>query len=236
MTATAIEARIDRRAFVHGARVAMPLAVGFTPFALALGAAFASTDLDPWVAWSSSWIIFAGAAQAAAVAMLDSGDAPAVVIVSCLIINSRLLLYGASLRPLMAAWTAAARGAVAYFLTDAVYAIAASHIGERPDAGAASHRSFVFGAGLTAWASWVLLTGAGVALADSIPTELPLDLAAPLTFLLLLLPLLGTRAAKVSAVAAGVAAAVGAALPLGIGMLAGIVVGIAAGSWSGAAR
>lgn len=236
MTATAIEDRIDRRAFLHGARATMSLAVGFTPFALALGAAFASTDLDPWVAWSSSWIIFAGAAQAAAVAMLDSGDGPAVVIVSCLIINSRLLLYGASLRPHMETWTAATRGAVAYFLTDAVYAIAASQITERPDAGAATHRSFVVGAGLTAWASWVLLTGAGVALADWIPTALPLDLAAPLTFLLLLLPLLSTRSAKASAVAAGVTATACAALPMGTGMLVGIVAGIAAGSRAGAAR
>jgi predicted branched-subunit amino acid permease len=122
MTITAVEPRIDRRAFLHGVRATMSLAIGFMPFALALGAAFASADLDPWVTWSSSWIIFAGAAQAAAVSMLDSGDAPVVVVASCLIINSRLLLYGASLRPHMEGWSAASRGALAYFMTDAVYA------------------------------------------------------------------------------------------------------------------
>ncbi|MCO8129437.1 AzlC family ABC transporter permease [Acidimicrobiia bacterium EGI L10123] len=233
MTSIAVGRRIDREALSQGAGVALSLALGYVPFALALGATFAATDLDPLVAWSSSWLVFAGAAQATAVSLLDAGAAPTVVVLSCLVMNARHLLYGASLRPHMDPWSRRTRAAGAYFLTDAVYAIAAARFEEGPGAEAISHRSFYFGAGLTAWVSWVALTGAGVTLADSVPAVLRLDLAAPLTFVLLLLPLLSTRAAKVSAVAAGSTVAVGATLPMGIGLLAGIAAGVAAGSLTG---
>jgi predicted branched-subunit amino acid permease len=68
-----------------------------------------------------------------------------------------------------------------------------------------------------------------VLLAGVLPEWLRVDLAAPLTFLLLLLPMLTGRAAYAAA-AAGAAVAMSAmALPLGLGLVVGATAGIAAG-------
>ncbi len=237
MTATRIvRVQLDRPAAAEGARAALSLAVGYLPFSLALGASFSATDLNPWTAWSSSWLLFGGAAQAAAVSRLDAGDAPTVIVVSCLVINARHLLYGASLRPLMTSWTTTSRAMASYFLTDPVYALASARFTERADATRSRHHSFYFGAAMTAWASWLVLTGAGMVLGEHVPAGLPLHLAAPLTFLLLLLPMLTTRPARVAAGIAVITATAAAALPMGIGLLVGISAGITAGGVVGGSR
>lgn len=220
-----------RQAFVEGARTVLPLALGFLPFSLALGVTFAFSGLGSWATWSSGWLIFAGAAQAVAVSGLDAGDAPVVVIVSCLVVNSRHLLYGASLRPHVRTWSTRDRLLVAYFMTDAVHAIASSHLAERPLDSDQSKRRFYFGVAVVGWAAWLLGTGAGVVLADRLPSDLPIHLAAPLTFVLLLLPQLTSERARTTAAAAGVVATAAAGLPMGIGVLLGIVTGITTGGF-----
>lgn len=56
--------QVDRRALVDGVRTAPSLTVGYLPFAVVLGASFSVSDADPWASWSSSWLLFGGAAQA----------------------------------------------------------------------------------------------------------------------------------------------------------------------------
>ena len=78
------------------------------------------------------------------------------------------------------------------------------------------------------------LTAAGVLLGHVLrggvlPTALPLDLAAPLTFLLLLLPMLTSRPAYAAATTGGLVALAASGLPLGLGLLAGAAAGITAG-------
>jgi predicted branched-subunit amino acid permease len=83
--------------------------------------------------------------------------------------------------------------------------------------------------GATLWTAWQLVTGAGVLLSGVIPPWWRLDLAAPLTFLLLLLPMLTGRAAYAAAVVGGAAAVLANGLPLGLGLLLGAAAGVAAG-------
>jgi predicted branched-subunit amino acid permease len=92
------------------------------------------------------------------------------------------------------------------------------------------------GVGVTLWSAWLLLTGLGMLLAGVLPAGLWLDLAAPLTFLLLLLPMLRARASVVAATAGGLTAAVAAGLPLGLNVLVGAVAGVAAGTLAGGRR
>jgi predicted branched-subunit amino acid permease len=66
---------------------------------VSLGGALASTSVDPWVAWSSSALLFGGAAQLAAVQLLDQGAAVGMVVLTALVVNARHLLYSASLSP-----------------------------------------------------------------------------------------------------------------------------------------
>jgi predicted branched-subunit amino acid permease len=80
------------------------------------------------------------------------------------------------------------------------------------------------------WVAWLLLTAAGALLAGGLPAALPLDLAAPLSFLLLLLPMLSNRPACAAAVVGGIVAVGASGLPLGLGLLIGAAAGVGAGA------
>lgn len=224
-------------AFWAGVRAGGTLAVGYLPFGLALGATIAATDVHPVVGWASSWLVFAGAAQVAAVLMLHSGAALTFIIAAGLVINARHLLYGASLAPHVQAWPKRWQWAAAYFLADPVYALVIRRYEARSgDESPRSRRGYYFGVGLSAWTAWQILTGAGVVLADVLPSALPLGLAAPLTFLLLLLPTLTTGPAYTAAGVGGSVALLASGLPLGLGLLVGALAGMSAGVWMEARR
>lgn len=211
-----------------GAREALAVIVAYLPFGLALGTAMAATGLHPLVAWASSPLLFGGAAQLLAVQLLDAGASAAVVVAGALVVNSRMLLYGASLAPHVRGWPARWRWAAAYLLADPVYALAA---GRFRVAGTDRDRlAYYLAAGGTLWVGWMVLTGAGTVLAGVLPAGLRLELAAPLTFLLLALPMLTGRAAYAAAAVGGAVAAAASGLPLGLGLLAGALAGMTAGA------
>lgn len=61
---------IVKRAFVD----ALPLYVPAVPFALVIGLAIVDSGMHPFVGWSSSRIIFAGAAQLTLISLLGAGS------------------------------------------------------------------------------------------------------------------------------------------------------------------
>lgn len=220
-----------------GCRDSVPVIVAYLPFGLALGAALAAGDVHPAVAWSSSPLLFGGAAQLVAVQLLDAGTSAAIVIGAGLVVNARMLLYSASLATHTRGWPARWRWAGAYLLADPVYALALARFRGPDGGGAARDRlAYYLGVGLTLWTAWQLITAAGVVLTGVLPSGLRLELAAPLTFLLLLLPMLTGRAAYAAAtVGAGVAVAA-SGLPLGLGLLLGATAGMTAGAVVGGRR
>lgn len=212
-----------------GLRDALTVVTAYIPFSLALGAALASSGVAPLTAWASSALIFAGAAQLVAVQLLSEGAGVAVIVLTALVINSRHLLYGASLARHTRSWPRSTRGFAAYFLADPVYALAIARFEGRRDDSDARLRYFLAMA-LTCWTGWVTLTATGALLAGALPTALPLELAAPLTFLLLLVPTLKGRSSFVAAGVAGGVAVPAAGLPLGLGLLVAATAGLGAGA------
>ncbi len=213
-----------------GMRDALAVIAAYIPFGLALGATLASTSVDPIVAWSSSFLVFAGAAQLVAVQLLDDGALPVIVVLTALVVNSRHLLYSASLAVHTRGWSRGWRAGGAYFLADPVYALAIARFEGREREGGAARLRYYVAMALTCWVGWLLLTAAGILLGGLLPATLPLELAAPLTFLLLLIPTLKSRATWAAAVAAGGTATLAAPLPLGLGLLLAAAVGMAAGA------
>ncbi len=212
-----------------GVRDGATVVAAYVPFALALGATLAATSVDAATAWSSSPLIFAGAAQLVAVQLLDSGAALPTVVLAALVVNSRHLLYSASIASYARGWSRRSRGLAAYFMADPVYALAISRFEGRDDH-PRDRLTYYLAMALTCWVGWLGLTSAGVLLAGALPTELPLELAAPLTFLLLTLPTLKDRATHVAAAVGGAVAVPAAQLPLGLGLVLASVAGIAAGA------
>ena len=212
-------------------RDALAVVVAYVPFGLALGAAMAGTGLDPLVAWSSSALLFGGTAQLVAVGLLDDGAGAAMVIAGALVVNARMLLYSASLAPHVRAWPGRWRWSAAYLLADPVYALAIGRFtGPGRGDGCRDRLAYYLAAGCTLWVGWQLITGAGIVLAGALPASLGLEVAAPLTFLLLLLPMLAGRAAYVAAAVGAAVAVAAAGLPLGLGLLAGASAGMVAGA------
>lgn len=231
---------VDRAASAHlhrGARDTVAVIIAYVPFGLTVGAAMANAGVPPLVAWSSSPLLFGGAGQLLSVQLLGAGAGSAVTVMAALVVNARFLLYGAALAPHVADWPRRGRWAAAYLLADPVYALAAARFAAPGGAGRPPDRmAYYTGVSVTLWSAWLLLTGLGMLLAGVLPAGLRLDLAAPLTFLLLLLPMLHTRASVVAAAAGGLAAAASAGLPLGLNVLVGAAAGVAAGTLAGGRR
>ena len=219
-----------RAAISAGVRAGLLLELGYIPFDLAAGAAMAQTNVDPAVSIASSPILFAGASQLVAVQLLSSGAAIPLVVLAVFVVNARHLLYSASLEPHLAAWSRPQRLAAAFLLADPTYALAITRF-ERPGgAGSKSEQlGYYFGAGITLYVGWAAFLALGVELGGLIPPWLPLELAIPLTFLLLVIPLIKDRAGLVAAAVGGFVAWIANPLPFGLGLLVGAVAGLLAG-------
>lgn len=219
--------RAARRAGIKAAAV---IVGSYIPFGVAAGAAMGATSVDPVLSILTSPIIFAGAAQIAAVQLLHVGAALGIVVLTVAVINARHLLYSAALAPHLADWSTPQRMGAAFLLADPVYALAAARY-DTPDGGGGTRekRAFYFGAGLTCLVGWTSLLAVGIVAGGFIPEWVPFELAIPLTFLLLTLPLIKNSAGLVAFAVAGIAALLASALPLGVGLMVGAVAGVVAG-------
>jgi len=219
-----------RAALRAGIKAAGVIVASYIPFGIAAGAAMGATSVDPLLSILTSPIIFAGAAQIAAVQLLHVGAALGLVVLTVAVINSRHLLYSAALAPHLAAWSTPQRLGAAFLLADPVYALAAARF-DTPDGGGTDRekRAFYFAAGFTCLVGWSSLLAIGIFAGGFIPEWVPFELAIPLTFLLLTLPLIKNSAGLVAAAVAGIVALVFHGLPLGVGLMVGAVVGVAAG-------
>jgi predicted branched-subunit amino acid permease len=220
--------RAARRAGIRGALVVV---VSYIPFGLAAGAAMGATQVPGWLSILTSPIIFAGAAQVAAVQLLSSGAGIALVVFTVAVINARHLLYSAALAPHLADWSLGQRMAGAFVLADPVYALSAARF-DAPDGGGSRRERLAFyvAAGVVCLVGWSVLLAAGVVAGAFIPGWVPLELAIPLTFLLLTVPLVKNSAGLVAGCVGGLVALLAHGLPLGIGLIAGAVAGVIAGA------
>jgi len=219
-----------RAAIRAGVRDGLMLELAYIPFDVAAGAVMAQTIVDPAVSIASGPIIFAGAAQLVAVQLLASGAGIPLIVLAVFIINARHLLYSASLEPHLGDWSRGQRLAGAFFLSDPTYALAITRF-ERPGGAGSKNEQlgYYFAMSIVLWLGWSVLLAVGVLFGGLIPPWVPLELAIPLTFLLLLLPLLKDRAGVVAAAVGGMAALLAQPLPLGTGLIIGAVAGLVAG-------
>ena len=215
-----------RESFLAGARATAPVLVGIVPFGLVAGAAAVGVGLSGLQAVGLSAIVFAGASQLAAIDLLGQ-DAPlAVVVVTALVINLRMVMYSASIAPYFQGVATRWRAGLAYLLTDQAYALSVTRFGDdRP----VRRRWYYLGTALPLWAVWQVCTVVGVVVGARVPESLPLSFAVPLTFLALLVPAITDRASGVAAAVGGAGAAVGGGLPLNLGLIAGALAGVLAG-------
>jgi predicted branched-subunit amino acid permease len=216
-----------RAAAVAGFRAMVPLIIGMVPFGLVAGVAATEIGLPVRDAVGFSMIVFAGASQLAAIELLGRGASVAVAVATIVIVNLRMLMYGAALAPWFSRERVGPRLGVAYLLTDQAFAISLAHYGRHPTA---PHRvAYYVGGALPLWAGWQVLTVVGALVGDRLPDELPLDFFIPLAFLALLVPAVHDRPGLAAAVTSGTVAVALVPLPANLGMVVAAVAGITAG-------
>jgi 4-azaleucine resistance transporter AzlC len=217
---------VDRAAARQGVVDALPLFVPAIPFGLVIGLAITEAGMNPFVGWSSSWLIFAGAAQLTLITLLGGGVAVAAAISTALVVNARHLMYSVALAPAFQKQPRWFRWLGPYLLIDQVFALTTIRPEEDPD----RFRSHYLAAGLTFWVLWMAVVGLGLLIGPVVPEEWNLEFAIPILFIGLLVVGTETWPEVIAALAGAAVTYLVAGLPNRTGLLVGSVAGVAAGT------
>jgi len=206
-----------RRLLVDG----FGIAASGVGFGLVLGLAARDAGLSPIEVAAMSSIVFAGAAQFAAIGALVGGAPWLSIVVLTLFLNARHLLYSAALAPWVQGVPVARRAVMAHFLTDESFALTSTHFQR-----IARYDGWGYWVAAVAFEfiPWNVASIAGALLGGAIPDPamFGLDVVFPAAMAGLALGLVTGRR---EAVAAGAGAAIGVLLSLVAGTQVGIIAG-----------
>lgn len=217
--------------FLDGLGASLPIVMGYFPIAFSFGVAATRAGFSEVEASALSLIIYAGASQFLALALLSSGAPVLVAAFTLIAMNLRHLLYGPALmREAGEEATTRLAWAWAWGLTDEVFGQALGALAR----GQKFSEPYMFGLGLGAYASWVSGTVVGAyagggALEGWPAVNAGLGFMLPALFLALLLSILSRRQVPVIAVAAAATVAGTLALSATSGILLGMLAGALAG-------
>jgi predicted branched-subunit amino acid permease len=174
--------------FLFGFRAMLPITTGVIPFGAVMGTVCTEAKLSFFQTMSMNVLVYAGAAQLAAVDLMSKNAASTVVIITGLIINLRFLLYSAALSPVVQKSGFLTKLFCAYSLTDQNYAVMSANNDKfRSHAEAIM---FYMGASLCMLLTWHCSVAAGFLFGNFAPRSLSLDCAVPLSFVALVVPTL----------------------------------------------
>ena len=215
-----------RRLLIDGAGIAVS-ALGF---GFVYGLSAREVGFSPIEAMAMSVLVFAGAAQFAAVGYIASGLAwPGIVLLTALL-NARHLLYSAALGPWFRPVPFARRAVAAHLLTDEAFALSISHFRRL---GRMDEWGYWLGAIVSTFIPWNVATLAGVVLGAQIPdpSRFGIDIIFPAAMIGLAVGLITGRRELVAAiVGAGVGVPVALLTSPSIGIIVGGLVGPAVGA------
>ncbi|RBW48441.1 AzlC family ABC transporter permease [Marinobacter sp. F3R11] len=134
-----------------------PISLFVVAFGAAFGLAAVQKGLGPLESLLMSTLVFAGASQFAAIDMWGAEVSVIPVMIVVFAINSRHLLMGASLYPMLKDVSPGKRYGLLLFLTDANWAVSAQEY-----QGGRRNLEVILGGGLVLWLAWIVGTWLGV--------------------------------------------------------------------------
>ena len=218
---------LARTEFRAGLRASLPLLIAVGPFGLVTGVAMSAGGIPPLQGMAMSVLVYAGAAMLAATQLIAEGAPALVIVLAAFIVNLRLLMYSASIRPHFAHEPLGRRLLVSYALVDNPYALFIQRFGPHP--AATGKFDYFVGLSIPIWICWQAAVGAGLLVGNQLPAAWKLDFAAPLAFVAMSIPLLRDKPMVAAAVSAGITAVFAHGLPLRSGLALAAVAGIAVG-------
>jgi 4-azaleucine resistance transporter AzlC len=171
--------------FLLGARLFLPVAVSIAAYGLVWGVLAGQAGLSVLEVLLMSGLVYAGASQFVALDLWTPGALPiGTIVIAVGIVNLRMLLMSATLRPLFAGVPRGRALAMMFLVTDEQWALTIAEM--RRGRGSVA---FMAGVGVLAWITWVgsTLVGRllGAVIAD--PATYGLDFAFIATFIALVL-------------------------------------------------
>ena len=196
------------------------------PFGVALGVTAVSLHMSGPATVLGAGLVYAGTAQLTAVTLMSTGGVLSAL-AAAVLVNSRLLLYGAALEARFRRQSLGFRLLGAHFIIDQTYLAASG----RRDLDDATFRRYWVRLGFGLLVAWTAAVAIGVLLGPALPHLPHLGLVPYAIFAAMLARRLHGRAAVGAAVAGGMmalaASTVLPSLAVPLGALAGVTVGIA---------
>lgn len=212
---------VDRRALADAATLFIPA----IPFGFVVGLAIVDGEMPVAVGWSTSIVMFAGAAQLAVLTLAGTATLWAIIVAG-IVINARHVMYSAAMAPTFQRQPRWMRWLGPMLLIDQTFALSSLQTGRPP----AEFRRYYLTAGLFIYVAWNVATVLGMLIGPVIPTSWRLDAAPPIMFMGLVVIGATSRPAVAAAVVGGGVSLVAAGLPDRLGILIGGVAGVAAGA------
>ncbi|MEM9384899.1 MAG: AzlC family ABC transporter permease [Pseudomonadota bacterium] len=216
----------SRHPIRDGIRDCIALFAPVLPFAFVFGVVVVESGVGHWLGWSTSPIIFGGAAQLTLLSLLGEGASLAAAVTAALIVGARHLLYSVALAPRFHGQPRWFRWIGPYVLVDQVFALSTVR---DDDEDPATFRAYYLANGFSFWTLWMLSTAVGIYVGPLLPKTVDLAFAAPVLFTALLVMAIDRWEKAVVALVAALCALLASGFPNRVGLLVGAAVGIALG-------
>jgi len=205
---------------------AVPLCLPAVPFAFVIGLAIIDAGIHPLLGWSSSWIIFGGAAQLTLITLLGSGAATVAAISAALVVNARHLMYSGAMAPHFQNQPRWMQWFGPYVLIDQSFALSMLRANDPPE----QFRAYYLTVGFAFWGMWQVTTALGLLLGPVVPSSWQLQFAVPILFLAMVVMGIDGLPKLVAALVGAGVTLLCIDLPNRSGLLVGALTGIIAGA------
>lgn len=206
----------------------LPVTTGVVPFGAVMGTVASEAHLSFFQSTAMNFLVFAGAAQLAAVDLMTHNTTAAVVIATGLIINLRFLLYSAALSPVVQSSNFLTKLVCAYYITDQNYAVMSAHQSKLQNN--REYIIFYLGSSLCMFLAWQLSVMAGFVFGNFAPSTWSLDFAVPLSFVALVMPTFKNYKYVIVAVFSSVVSLLLSPLPYKMGLIITALLAIGLGA------
>lgn len=223
---------------LQGALAAVPVIIGAVPFGLLFGALAEAQGLDVVNTMLMSLLVNSGSAQMIGLGMITSGAAWPLTVMTVLLINLRHVFYSAALAPYVRPMPLLWRAAIAFGMTDAVYALAAKRFSD-PVPEQDNRRWYVLSNAIAIYVAWNLSTLCGWIFGQTLAdlSSWGLDFAVYASYIGLVVSSFTTRRALVVGLIAGAGGLLLSHLPYQSGLFLATLAGTSiAAFWESRAR
>lgn len=212
---------------IKGAVDIMPLSLAVVPWGILCGSLAIGAGLTSLQAQLMSLLVFAGAAQLAGISIIGAGGPASSIFSSTFVISSRHLLYSAVFREYVQKCSLATRAAVAFFLTDEMFALTIAYIEKQKRFSLA----YALSSGICFYLVWNLATFIGIVAGQSIENleSLGLEFAIAATFIAIVIPSIKDKSVLVSVLASGVSVLVMSYFEIKQGLILATLIGMCSG-------